>query len=130
MKKPLSQATTLTPRTSPDSHLLEPGQIVHSPETHMRYRIERLLGFGGYGQVYMARHLGRWSGVPDVLCIKASPHMDAWLREAYFGQLLDEHPRAIRVFDRFVLMRNRNLDTAQGESMPRLTRGARASGSA
>jgi serine/threonine-protein kinase len=27
--------------------------------------------------------------------------MDGWLREAYFGQLLDRHPRAIRVFDVF-----------------------------
>ena len=31
--------------------------------------------------------------------------MDGWLREAYFGQLLDAHPRAIRVFDTFPLMR-------------------------
>jgi hypothetical protein len=31
--------------------------------------------------------------------------MDGWLREAYFGQLLDDHPRAIRVFDTFPLMR-------------------------
>ena len=27
--------------------------------------------------------------------------MTAWLREAYFGQVLDGHPRAIRVFDAF-----------------------------
>jgi serine/threonine-protein kinase len=32
--------------------------------------------------------------------------MDGWLREAYFGQLLDEHPRAIRVFDRFPLQQH------------------------
>jgi eukaryotic-like serine/threonine-protein kinase len=31
--------------------------------------------------------------------------MDGWLREAYFGQLLDGHLRAIRVFDRFPLFR-------------------------
>src|SRR5207247_8677998 len=30
---------------------------------------------------------------------------DGWLREAYFGQLLDGHPRAIRVFDTFPLLR-------------------------
>ena len=30
--------------------------------------------------------------------------MDGWLREAYFGQLLDDHPRAIRVFDTFPVM--------------------------
>jgi serine/threonine-protein kinase len=31
--------------------------------------------------------------------------MDGWLREAYFGQLLDGDPRAIRVFDVFPLVR-------------------------
>jgi serine/threonine protein kinase len=30
--------------------------------------------------------------------------MDGWLREAYFGQLLDGHPRAIRLFDVFPVM--------------------------
>jgi serine/threonine-protein kinase len=35
------------------------------------------------------------------VCLKVSPHIDGWLREAYFGQLLDGHPRAIRVFDTF-----------------------------
>jgi serine/threonine-protein kinase len=33
-----------------------------------------------------------------------STHIDGWLREAYFGQLLDGHPRAIRVFDTFPLI--------------------------
>ena len=39
------------------------------------------------------------------MCIKVSGRIDGWLREAYFGQLLDGHPRAIRVFDTFPLMR-------------------------
>ena len=43
--------------------------------------------------------------MPEVVCIKVSPRIDGWLREAYFGQLLDGHPRAIRVFDTFPLMR-------------------------
>jgi hypothetical protein len=30
---------------------------------------------------------------------------NAWLRQAYFGQLLDGHPRAIRVFDTFPSIR-------------------------
>src|SRR5207344_1273884 len=38
------------------------------------------------------------------VCIKVSASMDGWLREAYFGQLLDGHPRAIRVFDRFPIL--------------------------
>ena len=41
--------------------------------------------------------------VPEVVCIKVSSRIDGWLREAYFGDLLDGHPRAIRVFDAFPL---------------------------
>jgi serine/threonine-protein kinase len=85
-------------------HLLVSEQVVTSPETRLQYRIERLLGAGGFGQVYLARRLGRSTKVPVALCIKASEHIDGWLREAYFGQLLDEHPRAIRVFDAFPLL--------------------------
>jgi len=99
-------------RTKPDRllpdparHLLASEQVVTSPETRLQFRIERLLGAGGFGQVYLARRLGRSTSVPAALCIKASEHIDGWLREAYFGQLLDEHPRAIRVYDAFPLMR-------------------------
>jgi serine/threonine protein kinase len=85
--------------------LLELPQVVVSPETGLEYRVERLVGAGGYGQAYLARRRGRSSVVPRVVCIKASQHIDGWLREAYFGQLLEGHPRAIRVFDAFPLMR-------------------------
>jgi len=84
---------------------LSPEQVITSPETRLRYQIERLLGEGGFGQVYLARRLGRSRVVPETVCIKASERIDGWLREAYFGQLLDGHPRAIRVFDTFPLMR-------------------------
>lgn len=39
------------------------------------------------------------------MCIKISEHIDGWLREAYFGRLLDDHPRAIRLFDTFPIFR-------------------------
>jgi serine/threonine protein kinase len=86
-------------------HLLEPGQVVTSPETHLPYRVQKLLGSGGFGQVYLSRRLGRSRRVPAVVCVKVSEHIDGWLREAYFGQLLDDHPRAIRVYDAFPLLR-------------------------
>jgi len=85
--------------------LLVQGQVVQSPETGLQYRIERLLGEGGFGQAYLARRLGRSKTVPLIVCIKVSPRIDGWLREAYFGQVLDGHDRAIRVFDAFPLMR-------------------------
>ncbi len=86
-------------------NLLAPGQVIVSTETELQYSIERLLGEGGFGQVYLAKRLGRSSIVPEVVCIKVSARIDGWLREAYFGLLLDDHPRAIRVFDTFPLMR-------------------------
>jgi len=78
--------------------------MVTSPETRLEYQVERLLGQGGFGQVYLAARLGRSTLVPETVCIKISRHIDGWLREAYFGRLLDGHPRAIRVFDVFPLM--------------------------
>ena len=88
----------------PAAHLLSPSQVITSPETGLQYRIEQFLGEGGFGQAYLARRLGRSPLVPEIVCIKVSVRIDGWLRESYFGQLLDGHPRAIRVFDSFPLL--------------------------
>jgi serine/threonine-protein kinase len=88
--------------SAPDQ-LLVPNQVVQSPETDLQYRIDRQIGAGGFGQAYLARRVGRSTSVPDVVCVKVSTRKDGWLREAYFGQVLDGHDRAIRVFDAFPL---------------------------
>jgi serine/threonine protein kinase len=110
MQNQATSATTRSTRATPHlmsraRHLLRPDQVITSPETLLRYRVDRIIGEGGYGQVYLATRQGRSTSVPDVVCIKASPRIDGWLREAYFGQLLDEHPRAVRVYDAFPMVR-------------------------
>ena len=103
-----NHATNATTRTRTRSGraarqpLLRTGAELASAETRLGYRIDRLIGQGGYGQVYTARRQGRSRTVPAVLCIKVSTRIDAWIREAYFGQLLDGHARAIAIYDAFV----------------------------
>src|SRR5216117_3577882 len=110
MLKHSSAATTRTAgriRVAVDRarRLLAPAEVIASQETQLSYRIERWLGEGGFGQVYLASRIGRSMVVPEIVCIKVSTRIDGWLREAYFGQLLDGHPRAIRVYDAFPLIR-------------------------
>lgn len=90
-------------RTDERPHLLATGQTIDSPETKLQFRVEHFLGRGGFGEVYLTRRVGQSATVPAVVCIKVSSRIDGWVREAYFGQLLDDHPRAIRVYDAFPL---------------------------
>jgi len=105
----VSRATTVgmsaATRARRGKALLLPQQVITSPDTLTRYRIDSLLGQGGFGQAYLAKRMTPSRTVPSVVAIKASEQMDGWLREAYFGQLLAGHPRAIRVYDTFPLVR-------------------------
>ena len=105
-----------------DHRLLARHDVVNSPQSGLAYRIGQLLGQGGFGQVYLATRLGRSATVPSTVCIKVSAHIDGWLREAYFGQLLGEHPRAIRVFDTFPLL-NHNGRTLYALALEYATEG-------
>ena len=86
--------------------LLVRGDELASSASALRYQIDRLIGQGGYGQVYIAHRHGQSRTVPATLCVKVSRRIDAWIREAYFGQLLDGNPRAIAIYDAFVVMRD------------------------
>jgi hypothetical protein len=85
--KSLSSATTRSAAAVPGVDLprafFAPAQIVTSTETRRQYRIERLLGHGGFGQVYLTQHLGRSATVPPVVCIKVSERIDGWPREEH-----------------------------------------------
>jgi len=85
--------------------LIASDEVVVSPETRLRYRVGAVLGRGGFGQVYLARRLGRSAAVPPQVALKVSRRIDGWLHEAYFGRLLEGHPRAIAIFDAFPVPR-------------------------
>src|SRR5262249_54066024 len=98
-------ATRVPGAASRPDQLLAPGELVQSPEGGLAYRVERLIGAGGFGQAFLARRIGRAGDVPAHVCLKVSTRLDGWVREAYFGQVLDGHDRAIRVFDAFPVLR-------------------------
>jgi hypothetical protein len=80
-----------------------PSPIAHSAyssESGRSYRLDRLIGKGGFGEVYLATPHPE-HGLPAQVCLKISDRLSAWVREAYFAELLAREPRALRVFDRF-----------------------------
>src|SRR5215212_230728 len=75
-------------------------RTVYSAETGRTYQLDRLIGKGGFGEVYLATPTPR-AWLPAQVCIKISENLSAWLREAYFAELLARESRALRVYDRF-----------------------------
>ena len=79
---------------SPIAHL------AYSSESGRSYRLDRMIGRGGFGEVYLATPEPA-HGLPAQVVLKISDRLSAWVREAYFAELLSREPRALRVFDRF-----------------------------
>src|SRR6266576_809525 len=73
----------------------------HSSESGRTYQLDKLIGKGGFGEVYLATPSPQ-DGLPSQVCVKITERLSGWLREAYFAELLFREPRALRVFDRFV----------------------------
>jgi eukaryotic-like serine/threonine-protein kinase len=80
-------------------------KIAFSTESGRTYTLDKLIGKGGFGEVYLATPTPR-DGLPEQVCVKITERLSSWLREAYFAELLFREPRALKVFDRFAEVAN------------------------
>ena len=84
---------------------LKAQQVVESTWSNRRYQVCRRLGAGGFGTAYEVVELGPRNRKLATWCLKVTDDQDSWHREAYFGELLRAHDRAIRFEEAFAISR-------------------------
>lgn len=72
----------------------------YSSESGRTYHLERLIGKGGFGEVYLATTTPAHGHATQV-CVKISDRLSGWVKEAYFADFLAREDRVLRVYDRF-----------------------------
>ena len=99
-----TRRATYTPHSDRAPTPLSAAPTVYSAESGRTYALERLIGKGGFGEVYLATPLPAGGGWPARVCVKISDRISGWVREAYFAELLAREERALEVYDRFATL--------------------------
>lgn len=78
------------------------GTTVQSYTSGHRFRLEELLGTGGYGRAFRGHRVDtRGHRIGEPVCIKVTEDQVTWHRESYFGELLAGQRRYVDLLDSF-----------------------------
>jgi serine/threonine protein kinase len=83
---------------------LAPGAIVLSANSNRQYHVGDLIGAGGFGAVYRITKMTGGSHIAGKCVLKVTVQVEAWHREAYFGDMLRDTPGVVRVHESFAWM--------------------------